>query len=778
MATFDLGPAGTNVATGHTGVGLDGRSGTGTGVYDLGSLDSFWGGGFNLKITGQQTWTKNLTGTTFAVSGVLKKPALVGGSFSALQVRTAAATLLEVVWGSAGSLRLLNGAGTLLEASTEEYDTGQILGFELVGTVGGATSFKIFLQGATAAVEELNGTCTAGTMASVRFGQIGAPNAAEVSHYDQVIIGNTLTALVWGPSVRYVTLGLPSPSGFDVYVQTRGATSVQLTVRDNADAVIGTLTPQTPNVNQTTEWSVRSGGFLSLAPGTTYKFDVEALDPATATYRKLGEGRGHTAPGPTGPSVWRELNGTCFKHGSKSNQNEVWDWFGTRDAHFIWIGGDQQYRESTSPDSPDQRSNIERQFDDITGYRQQTAKHCGWTCDSDHDHGDNNMQPGGEAHTLAWKIAANRVWPSEPADVSRPGHIDDDERYTAFTTGRTRIILLDTRSYYQVGAWALPGGAENPAFDRDDPANRVIGPDQEAWLADELAYCAENRLLPVIHSDMVLKDRTVAGDYVMLENKRDYWGAAPAQRARVAAMMAGFTATTGYLGVFHQGDQHQGAYCPPGMNQHGGWHIISFSGVNVSDAWKGSAAGLDYEVVYPGEGVTMDPMRMGLELEYDYDGVDTITLNAYGWDTLNSVAWLDRAFTFVIGEPPETPGGPILDLPGRACIRKGWMTKLEGADVSDNLRRRADSRELIYATVWLPPGLSWAGTTATIELIPTDGGDEIRLPAAPVNGTTGSVIILGTADTVDLEPGTYDVVVEMNRSASKPRVDAGQLITY
>jgi membrane-associated phospholipid phosphatase len=230
-----------------------------------------------------------------------------------------------------------------------------------------------------------------------------------------------------------------------------------------------------------------------LAPGTAYRYTIEVDGEVDAS---RGVGRFRTMP--AGPSSFTVAVGACARTGSSG---AVFDAIAATDPLLYLSTGDLHYG------NPD-RNDVDR-FGGL--YRRtltapaQAALYrsvpVAYVWD-DHDYGPNDADAGSPARPAA-RTAYRTYVPHYP--LPDPGAI-----YQAFTVGRVRFVMVDTRS--------------------ERTATSMLGAAQLAWLERELVTASRSHALVV----WVNPDPWVAAAAPGADN----WGGYPEERRRIADLIA------------------------------------------------------------------------------------------------------------------------------------------------------------------------------------------------------------------------------------------------
>lgn len=180
-------------------------------------------------------------------------------------------------------------------------------------------------------------------------------------------------------------------------------------------------------------------------------------------------------------------------------------------------------------------------FPEFRALRSQVPMLATW---DDHDFGPNDS--GGSFAFKQWSEQIfESFWRSNDDVKSRPGIYDS---IIAGPEGqRVQIIMLDTR-FFRSPLKALPYQDPRPPLGRyvanDDPSVTILGDQQWAWLAEQLAKPAELRL--VVTSIQVLTDA----------HGFEKWGNMPLERER---LFGALNARNGGDFLILSGDRHSGA---------------------------------------------------------------------------------------------------------------------------------------------------------------------------------------------------------------------------
>jgi phosphodiesterase/alkaline phosphatase D-like protein len=213
-----------------------------------------------------------------------------------------------------------------------------------------------------------------------------------------------------------------------------------------------------------------------LRPDTVYHYAIESAqgrDPLLGRFRTFGEA----------PFSFSFAFGSCARTGSTS---VVFDTMRRRTPLFFLHMGDFHYENIRRNDPLEFR----RAFDRVLGsptqadYYRSTPVVYMW---DDHDYGPNDADGTSPTKAAAQQVYRETV-PHYPLELGAAplGRINQ-----AFSVGRVRVIVTDTRS------------ERTPATRPDSPTKSILGPDQQAWLMQELTAAADARTPLVIWANTV-----------------------------------------------------------------------------------------------------------------------------------------------------------------------------------------------------------------------------------------------------------------------------------
>ncbi len=237
---------------------------------------------------------------------------------------------------------------------------------------------------------------------------------------------------------------------------------------------------------------VRAGG---LVPDTEYAFHVEVDGQPDR-----GRGRGRFRTAPDGPASFRFVVGACARTGSNG---AVFDALAAEDPLFYLNLGDIHYANLSSTDPADHRAAYERLLTrpaQAALYRRVPIAYV-W---DDHDYGENDSA-GDAPGRAAVRRAYRQVVPHHPLVIE-----DDGPIHQAFTIGRVRFVLTDSRS--------------------ERTGTTMLGGPQLEWLVDELVRASQTHALVIWGNPVPWNGEPDPG--------ADGWRGFPDERRQIADALA------------------------------------------------------------------------------------------------------------------------------------------------------------------------------------------------------------------------------------------------
>ena len=319
----------------------------------------------------------------------------------------------------------------------------------------------------------------------------------------------------WGPTHPESSVELPSvdlvewswagavtSDGVTVNAETTHATDrVRLAVSESADFIDPVYSGFAEARDDETE-EIVSMQVSGLDPDTAYYYAIEVDG-------RLDEGRrGSFRTFPEGASSFTFAVASCARTGSNG---AVFDAIRSHNPLFYMMTGDFHYQ---NIDRNDIDAMLDAYGEQLTQPAQQAlygTTPVTYTWD-DHDYGgdgSDSASPARPGITQAYRYAVPHY------DLpSLEGAI-----YQAFSAGRVRFIVLDTRS------------ERSPVSMPDGPDKTMLGAEQKAWLKEQLLAAADQYPLIVIVSSVPWIDKDTAG--------ADTWAGYATERRELADFIAG-----------------------------------------------------------------------------------------------------------------------------------------------------------------------------------------------------------------------------------------------
>ncbi len=245
------------------------------------------------------------------------------------------------------------------------------------------------------------------------------------------------------------------------------------------------------------------------------KLSVDGLEPDTRYHYALevdGEvdrlRRGTLRTFPEGSASFSIVVGSCARTGSNG---AVFEALRNEDALFYLITGDAHYENITRNDL----GRFQEAYQTMLTSPAQSALYretpIAYVWD-DHDFGGNNSTGSSDA-----REAARLSYPQNVPHYEQAAGTSNAPIYQAFSAGRVRFVLLDTRSMR--GEEEMPDGSES-----------MLGSRQREWLKQELLGGSQTHGLVVIVSSVPWIAPQSAGD--------DDWGGYASERSEIADFIA------------------------------------------------------------------------------------------------------------------------------------------------------------------------------------------------------------------------------------------------
>lgn len=418
----------------------------------------------------------------------------------------------------------------------------------------------------------------------------GVPAAAQGRHEK---VGTGAVEWVWsgavGPRAVRVNAKLSSPS--------RGVRLLVSRRRDLSQARV--LQPRGSGEGS----PIVSVEVRELDPQTTYFYALEVdgvVDPSRV-------GRFQT-PG-EGPFSFTVAFGSCARTGS---QSPVFDTVRRHAPLLVLLLGDLHYENIGS----NRRSRYRRAYDRVLTspvqqrlFLQQPIAYV-W---DDHDFGGNNSDSTAAGREAA-RLSYQEVVPHYPL----PAGSGDVPIYQAFSVGRVRFLLTDTRS------------ERSPRDAPDGPRKTMLGESQKAWLKGEVLRASSSAAVIVWVNSVPWVGRSARG--------ADHWGGYDVERRELVQF---FEKNEVRNLIILSGDAHMLAI-DDGSNSPGAIPVMQAGAFDRTGSVKG---GPYSEGTYPGGG------QFGLMTVED-DGGPTVNV---AWSGRN---WRDEELVghrFTLPRPRSTP---------------------------------------------------------------------------------------------------------------------------
>ncbi|WP_322796413.1 alkaline phosphatase D family protein [Tepidiforma sp.] len=329
-------------------------------------------------------------------------------------------------------------------------------------------------------------------------------------------------------------------------------------------------------------------------------FDVSGLDPGRRYRWTVAIGRADAARSgvvttfPRGPASFRVAFGACASTGSNGR---VFDRI-REDSPLLFIHtGDFHYEDIRRNDPGAIRTAFAQSLAAPAQQALWLAVPVAYTWD-DHDYGGNDS-----ARTTRSRPAARAVYREIVPHYPLPGREADGPISQAFSIGRVRVIITDSRS------------ERDPSSAPDGPGKSMLGPGQLQWLFDELLSARDTHALTLWVNSVPWISSSTGGDD---------WGAYADERRRIADFLVEHGITNL---VMLSGDAHMLAADDGSNNRFAsdgsgpGFPVLQAGALDR----RGSVKGGPYsEGAFPGGGQygLLDVRDLGDRIEIDFRGRD------------------------------------------------------------------------------------------------------------------------------------------------------------
>ena len=379
--------------------------------------------------------------------------------------------------------------------------------------------------------------------------------------------------------VEWVWVGAVDTDGFTVTARmSEPSTSLRLIVTDQSGREVARTEPATIPGDQL---------------DTPVRVTVDDLEPATEyRYRFESEGiadevrAGTVTTFPDGAASLRIAFGACARTGTNG---VVFDAILGVDPDLYVITGDIHYRDIGKNDEDRFASAYDGVHESPARSALYRSVPIAYVWD-DHDYGRNDSDSKSASRPAAWATYRTHV-PHYDLPVGSDGSIQQ-----AFTIGRVRVVMLDTRSH------------------RLESDGTLLGSEQLEWLKAELLAARDTHALTVLVTPTAWIGAPEAG--------ADHWGAFASERAGIGSFLADNAIDNV---VLVGGDAHMVAIddgSNSGYGGHDGFPVLQAAALDR----RGSVKGGPYSHgTFPGGG------QFGI-VEVTDDGGDQIDVELIGLD--------------------------------------------------------------------------------------------------------------------------------------------------
>lgn len=293
-------------------------------------------------------------------------------------------------------------------------------------------------------------------------------------------------------SVQWVWSGAVTPAGARVKARVTGDTVPVLQLSGGADAE-RSVAPAARLPAGAGEW-VLDYVLSGLRPDTRYTYTVAGTSGRFRTF-------------PAGPASFTVALGSCAQTGSS---HPVFETIARHEPLLFLHNGDFHYENIAVDDVRVFRTAYGRALTSVTqsALHRSTAVNYMW---DDHDFGPNNSDRTSPSRAAS-RAAYREMVPHYPL-------ADEAAIYHAFTIGRVRFIVSDTRS------------ERDPPGVPEGPARTMLGAKQKAWLKHELLAARDTAALIVWVNSVPWIGRDTGSE------NEDRWTGFTTERAEIAAFL-------------------------------------------------------------------------------------------------------------------------------------------------------------------------------------------------------------------------------------------------
>lgn len=392
--------------------------------------------------------------------------------------------------------------------------------------------------------------------------------------------------------------------------KTSGATSLELLVATDSGMtqVVATQGAKTPDSAGYTDWTV-----TGLDAGTEYWYQLRDTPPEGSATLIGTPSRTKTMP--AGASSYTLAFGSCE---SNAGDSEAWNDIVSWNPDLVVHLGDWHYHEPNSTDPSVHRGHVEQQIQDVTGLASALSELPVVYTRSDHDVTGNNGDTNNDNNLLGSMPAYAQYCP-HPTFGTGAG--TSSGLWFSLAAGRTRIIVLDTRSYDR-----------SPGTDPQSPSKTMLGSAQKSWLFDELTTTPEPVKLIVSDVGWI---GPASADADLEANGKDKWWAYDDERSEIGQYIVDNSVNV----ILLQGDNHALLSDDGTNNQWGGFPV--FGAAPFSQTGGGRYLS-DYQQSYSsGASVGHHYGRLTIT-----DTGEAITVAYDGYDVDNTTAQVSESVTF------------------------------------------------------------------------------------------------------------------------------------
>lgn len=388
--------------------------------------------------------------------------------------------------------------------------------------------------------------------------------------------------------VRWVWSGAQSTDSVTVKAElARDSDAVYLAVSEQEDMSNAVLFgPASANAGNNRIVSLAASG---LTPGVRYHYAVQA----DGEMDRSRQGQFRTFD--DGSSSFTFAVGSCARTGSSG---QVYDRIREADPLFFLVTGDLFYENIAANDPAAFRAAYNKVHASPAQSALYRSTSIVYTWD-DHDFGPNNSDG-----TSMGKAAAQTAYRQVVPHYDLPGGAEIGPIYYAFTVGRVRFIVLDSRS------------EKMPPSTPDTEVKTMLGAEQKAWLKQELLAAKDTHALTVLVSSVPWIGKA--------DGTSDLWPGYATERQEIADFIAanGITNLMMLAGDAHMVAADDGSNSDYATSGGAGFPVFHAAALDRPGSTKG---GPYSEGAYPGGG------QFGLVTVQDSGNDLTVTFSGRTW---------------------------------------------------------------------------------------------------------------------------------------------------